>query len=120
KLEDGTLVFSVRNAKGIVSLAQYGVVEFHPWGSTLARIDRPDLLVWDLDPDPALPLEELFGAALLLRDFLSSHGVDTVLKTSGGKGLHLVAKIAKRYAWDVVKPFTKAVAEAVAEMNPRR
>lgn len=119
-LEDGSSVFEIRQLEGIVSLAQFGAIEFHPWGATLSRIERPDLLVWDLDPSPGLPLAELRGAALLLRDYLAGHGVSTVLKTSGGKGFHLVASVARRHDWTLMKAFAKAVAEAVAAMNPHR
>lgn len=120
KLDDGTTIFQISKVEGILSLAQYGVIEFHPWGAMTSNVERPDLLIWDLDPGEGVLPGELLGAALLLRDYLAERGVTTVVKTSGGKGLHLVARIARRHGWDVMKPFTKAVAEAVAAMNPRK
>lgn len=119
-LHDGTTIFQITKVEGLLSLAQYGVIEFHPWGALVSNVEKPDLLVWDLDPGEGVPLGELLGAALLLRDYLAERGVSTVVKTSGGKGLHLVARITRRHGWEVMKPFTKAVAEAVAAMNPRK
>ncbi len=119
-LGDGTKIFSIRDVEGLVGLAQFGVIEFHPWGSTLPKEDQPDRLIWDLDPDPAVPLEEVLGAALLLRDYLRDRDLPPLLKTSGGKGYHLVLPIRRKHGWEVMKPFTKAVADAVAAMNPKR
>lgn len=119
-LDDGTKIFTIRDVEGLVSLAQFGVIEFHPWGSTLPKEDKPDRLIWDLDPDPAISHEEVLGTALLLRDYLRGHDLPPLLKTSGGKGYHLVLPIRRKHGWEVMKPFSKAVAEAVAAMNPRK
>lgn len=119
-LDDGTKIFTITGVEGLVSLAQFGVIEFHPWGSTLPKEDKPDRLIWDLDPDKEVPHDEVLGAALLLRDYLRERGLPPLLKTSGGKGYHLVLPIKRMHDWEVMKPFTKAVADAVAAMNPRR
>ena len=119
-LDDGTETFYVTNIKGIVSLAQFGAIEIHPWGSPLGNVDKPDQLIWDLDPDKEVPWSEILGAAFLLRDFLSERGLETVVKTSGGKGLHIILPLKKVHGWDVMKAFSKAVASAVAQFNTKR
>jgi bifunctional non-homologous end joining protein LigD len=119
-LDDGSEVISIKNLKGLISLVQFGVVEIHPWGATLAKPDKPDQIIWDLDPDKSIPWKEVLGAAFLLRDFLAGHDLETQVKTSGGKGLHIVLHLKRQHGWDVMKPFAKAVAAAVAEQNPRR
>lgn len=120
QLPDGTSIFYVKTVKGIVSLAQFGVIEFHPWGAPLPTAQKPDVLVWDLDPDAAVPWNEVLGAAFLIRDFLAGHGLETQLKTSGGKGLHIMLHLKKNHDWETMRTFSKAVATAVAEMNPKR
>lgn len=119
-LVDGTTIFYLRNIRGLISLAQFGAIEFHPWGSRMPRPDKPDLLIWDLDPDPTVPWPEVLGAAFLIRDFLSGHGLHPLVKTSGGKGLHLILFIKRTHDWESMREFTKAVAREVAASNPSR
>lgn len=119
-LPDGTTVFSVAGITGLVSLAQYGAIEFHPWGSTLDKPDIAEFLTWDLDPDSSVAWNETLGAAFLLRDHLLELGLDPMVKTSGGKGLHIMVRIRRVHGWDVMKKFTKDVSRAVAAMNPNR
>ncbi|WAC21719.1 DNA ligase D [Luteolibacter sp. SL250] len=119
-LEDGTEIFYVKDLKGIISLAQFGMVEIHPWGAAFPNLDKPDQIIWDLDPDSAVPWKETLGAAFLLRDFLAERGLETMVKTSGGKGLHVILPLKRVHGWDVIKPFSKAVAGAIAEFNPKR
>jgi len=120
QLPDGSEIFYVKKPQGLVSLAQFGAIEFHPWGSPLKNVEKPDFLTWDLDPEESVPWKEVLGAALLLHDYLANHGLTTVVKTSGGKGLHIMLNLKPKHDWDILKPFTKAVASAVAEFNPRR
>ncbi len=119
-LGDGTEIFYVKDLKGILSLAQFGMIEIHPWGAGFPNLDKPDQLIWDLDPDSTVPWKEILGAAFLLRDFLAERGLQTIAKTSGGKGIHVILPLKKVHGWDVMKPFSKAVASAVAEFNPKR
>ncbi|WP_035609231.1 DNA ligase D [Haloferula sp. BvORR071] len=119
-LDDGTEVIYITSLDGLISLIQFGVLEIHPWGASLTNVDKPDTLIWDLDPDKSVPWEEVKGAALLLRDFLASHDLETQVKTSGGKGLHVMLYLKRTHDWDTLKPFTRAVAAAVAEHNPTR
>lgn len=119
-LDDGTEVLSIRSVEGLVSLAQHGVLEVHPWGSRLDRPDRPDLLIWDLDPDDDVPWKLVLGAAFLIRDFLADKGLRTWTKTSGGKGVHVMLPLRRRHAWDLLKPFARGVAREIAALNPGR
>jgi bifunctional non-homologous end joining protein LigD len=120
KLPDGDDVIFVTDVKGLVSLAQFSAIEFHPWGSPLKNVEKPDFLTWDLDPDDSVPWKEVLGAALLLRDYLRERNLEPVVKTSGGKGLHIILQLKPKHDWSVMKPFAKAVASAVASFNPAR
>jgi bifunctional non-homologous end joining protein LigD len=120
ELRGGSKVFYVKDINGLVALAQFGAVEFHPWGCRMDRPERPDLLIWDLDPDPAVPWPEVLGAALLLRDYLEGEGLTTVVKTSGGKGLHIMLYLKRTHEWPIIREFTKAVAQVIATHNPKR
>jgi bifunctional non-homologous end joining protein LigD len=120
KLPGGDEVFYVKNVKGLVSLAQFGAIEFHPWGAPLPAAEKPDFLTWDLDPDDAVPWNEVLGAAFLLRDYLAERGLSTLVKTSGGKGLHIMLHLKRSHEWEVMKAFAKQVAGAIAAFNPKR
>lgn len=120
ELPDGTSVFSIKDVKGLVSLAQFGVIEIHPWGAPLPTGEKPDFLTWDLDPDAAVPWKEVLGAAMLVRDYLAERGLKAIVKTSGGKGLHILLHIKRTQPWEVMKTFSKAVAAEVAAYNPKR
>lgn len=120
KLGDGSTVFSISKPADLAALAQYGAIEFHPWGSTLGKPDIAEFLTWDLDPDPLVEWNEVLGAAFLLRDFLNGMGLEPMVKTSGGKGLHVMLRIRRTHEWDAMKLFTKDVSSAVAAFNPDR
>jgi bifunctional non-homologous end joining protein LigD len=87
---------------------------------SLAHIDKPDRIVFDLDPDEDLPLAMLKAATIEVRDFLADLGFKSFLKSTGGKGLHLVAPLTPKLGWDEVKPFTKAIADALVAARPDR
>jgi hypothetical protein len=97
-----------------------GTLELHTWGSRTDRIERPDRLTFDLDPDPTLPWEQLIDGAYKLRERLSDLGLSAFVKTTGGKGLHVVAPIARRHGWEDIKEFSKMVAESVVREAPER
>jgi bifunctional non-homologous end joining protein LigD len=96
-----------------------GVIELHVWGSTTRDLDKPDRMVFDLDPDVSVPWREVTGAARLTRERLEALGLESFLKTSGGKGLHVLVPLSRRDDWDEVKEFSRAVAESIAAENPR-
>jgi bifunctional non-homologous end joining protein LigD len=110
----------VDDADGLIALAQIGALEVHAWGSRADNIERPDRLIFDLDPEPAVSWKDVVAAAREVRSFLQELGLETFLKTTGGKGLHLVAPIERRHAWDEVKSFCKTVAESIASIRPDR
>lgn len=105
---------------GLISLVQLGVLEFHPWGSRVEDLERPDLMIFDLDPGEGVAGEAVADCARLLRDRLAALGLTGFLKTTGGKGLHVVAPLVPRAGWEEVKEFARAVAEDAASSDPRR
>lgn len=111
---------AVSDLKGLLGLVQMGVLEFHIWGSHRDKIEQPDYAVFDLDPDEGLSWERVAEAALAMRSVLEALGLQSFLKTTGGKGLHIVFPLTRRAGWDEVKAFTKAIAEAMAAAEPQR
>jgi bifunctional non-homologous end joining protein LigD len=93
-------------------------VEFHTWGATVPDIRHPDRITMDLDPDEALPWKALVEATLLTRTLVESLGLRCFLKTTGGKGLHVVAPINPALEWDDVKAFTQRIAETLVKARP--
>jgi bifunctional non-homologous end joining protein LigD len=105
---------------GLFGLVQIGALEIHDWGVSLAHINEPDRLVFDLDPDEGLALATLKAAATEVRDFLADLGFTSFFKSTGGKGLHLVAPLQPKLGWKEVKPFAKAIADALVQARPDR
>ncbi len=110
----------VRTLEGLYALVQLGTLEIHGWGSRSDRPDRPDQITFDLDPGPRVPWDSVIPAAQLLRTLLEGLGLRGFLKTTGGKGLHVVVPIARRYGWDEVKAFSKAVAAQLVRFDARQ
>jgi bifunctional non-homologous end joining protein LigD len=104
----------------LTALAQMGVLEIHVWGATWPNIEHPDMLVFDLDPDPAVPWPALADGARFVRDVLRSVGLESFVKTTGGKGLHVVAPITPSEDWKGARRFCKGVAETVVSEAPDR
>ncbi|HTM18981.1 MAG TPA: non-homologous end-joining DNA ligase, partial [Kofleriaceae bacterium] len=119
--EEGSGIYMyAQDLAGIVALAQLGVLEIHPWGCHADKVERPDQIIFDIDPDPAVDWEVVAGTALLFRERLGDLGLTSFVKTTGGKGLHVVAPIERRLGWDELKEFTRAIAEGLAAEQPRR
>jgi bifunctional non-homologous end joining protein LigD len=110
----------IKDASGLVALVQMGVLEIHPWGARIDRPDRPDRIVFDLDPGDGLAFADVAQAAQEVRARLEAQGLAAFAKTTGGKGMHVVVPIARRHTWQAVKAFAKATAEAMAADAPRR
>ncbi|HVJ65582.1 MAG TPA: non-homologous end-joining DNA ligase [Bdellovibrionota bacterium] len=109
---------SVDSPEGLIALAQFGVLEIHTWNTTFAHIENPDQWVFDLDPDPHVPWNSVIDTAFAVRDLLKTYGLRSFVKTTGGKGLHVVAPVEPKFDWDLGKAFAKAVCEDIASSNP--
>jgi len=105
---------------GLVAAVQMGAVEFHSWGARIDKPDRPDRLVFDLDPDDAIGFAEVKSAAITLRDRLSDLGLPSWAMVSGGKGLHLVTPLRRSVTWDTVKLFSQLFAKLLSDAEPER
>lgn len=110
----------IDEAEGLLNAAQIGVLELHLWGSRVDDIERPDRLVFDLDPDPTVGFDDVKRAATHLRDALDALGLQSFPLLTGGKGIHVVAPMVRRHEWPVVKAFAKALAERFAQDDPAR
>jgi bifunctional non-homologous end joining protein LigD len=111
---------AVDSLTGLIYLVQMGVLELHIWGSHIDDIEKPDYIVFDLDPDEGLSWERVVEGTLKVREKLEGLGLRTWLKTTGGKGLHVCVPITRRGEWDEVKAFTKAVVESIVADEPGR
>ncbi|MBV8165296.1 MAG: DNA ligase D [Alphaproteobacteria bacterium] len=110
----------VKDVKGLLGLVQMGVLEIHPWGAGVKDVERPDRLTFDLDPDEGLGWQRVVEASFEVRDALQELGLQSFLKTTGGKGLHVVVPIKPALDWDDAKAFCKAVVEQLAGAAPQR
>jgi bifunctional non-homologous end joining protein LigD len=110
----------IKDLPGLISLVQMGVLEMHPWPARADNVERPDFLVFDLDPSEEVPWKAIIAGAQELRERLEDAGLTTYLRTSGGKGLHIVVPIARRNTWDEVKAFAKSVADKMTSDAPDR
>jgi bifunctional non-homologous end joining protein LigD len=108
-----------KDADSVIELVQFGVLEFHPWGATEHDPDRADRIVFDLDPGEDVDWSRVVAAARLVRKLLEQAGLESFLRTTGGKGLHVVLPLDPPCAWDVVKDFTQGFAKAIAELHPQ-
>ena len=110
----------VRDAEGVMELVQLNALEFHPWGSTAEHPDHANRVVFDLDPGPGVAWAEVKRAARHLRDLLAELELESFLRTSGGKGLHVVVPLNPGCEWNLVKTFAHGFADALAQSEPRR
>jgi bifunctional non-homologous end joining protein LigD len=118
---DGPEFYGVLNdPAGLISLVQLNALELHTWNSRADRLDRPDRFIIDLDPDPGISRDQLVDGALHVRDLLEEIGLESFLKTTGGKGFHVVVPLVRRSGWDEVKAFSAAVASLLAQAAPDR
>ncbi len=116
---DAPLV-AVDGLPGLLGMVQGGALEIHPWGSQLDDLERPDFITMDLDPGPGVAWTAVIDAAREVRERLREAGFISFVKTSGGKGLHVVAPLKPKAEWREVKAFTKGIAEAMAADDPER
>jgi bifunctional non-homologous end joining protein LigD len=109
---------TLSTAEALTGLAQMGVLEVHPWGSRNEDLEHPDRLIFDLDPDETLGWNVLTEAAAEVRRRLKAIGLESFLKTTGGKGLHVVVPIASKLGWPEAKEFAHGFVNAMEKANP--
>ncbi|KFF85009.1 DNA ligase D [Pseudomonas syringae] len=113
-------LMEIDSVQALVGAAQMGAIELHTWGAMRDRIETPDHFVLDLDPDPALPWRSMIEATQMVLAVLEELGLEAFLKTSGGKGMHIIVPLARQADWDTVKAFAKAIAEFASRQLPER
>ncbi|MEP6861009.1 MAG: non-homologous end-joining DNA ligase [Deltaproteobacteria bacterium] len=120
-IEDSEAVkdhMAVKDRAGLVALAQLGILEVHTWGTHLDKIERPDIMVFDLDPDVGVAWDRVALAAIELRGLLHELDLASFVKTTGGKGLHVCVPFERKLEWDQMKAFTKSVSEEMERRQP--
>jgi bifunctional non-homologous end joining protein LigD len=110
---------TLSTAEALAGLAQMGVLEVHPWGSRNDDLEHPDRIIIDLDPDAAISWATLSDAAAQVRQELKKIGLESFLKSTGGKGLHVVAPIEPESDWTVIKQFAHAFVMSLEKANSR-
>lgn len=116
--EDGAVLLAIESPEALVEAAQMGMLELHAWNAVAPDLQHPDRFVLDLDPDPALPWRRMIEATRLTLTLLEELGLQAYLKTSGGKGMHVLVPLAGEQGWDEVKAFSKAIAGHMAKLIP--
>ena len=114
------LYLYIEDVAGLVAMVQMGTLEIHPWGVRIEKPDRPDRIIFDLDPAEELGFADVVRAALEVRERLEAIGLRSFVKTTGGKGLHVVVPIAPEHDWRDAKAFAKSFSEAMAADSPDR
>jgi len=108
----------VKDLPSLISLVQVAVLELHVWGARADRLDRPDIMVLDLDPDPTVSWRRVADTAQVLRELLGELGLNSFVRSTGGKGLHVVTPLLRRSTWDEVKGFAQAIARQLVSAAP--
>lgn len=106
------------NREGLLSLVQMGVLEIHPWGSRIDNLEYPDIITFDLDPAPELPWNKVVKAAFVVKQTLEQFNLKSFVKTTGGKGLHVVIPIKPTHNWDVIKNFAHSLVLFLEQEDP--
>ncbi len=114
------LYFYVENVFGILNEVQMGTLEFHTWGSSVDELEKPDMMVFDLDPDEGMELSRVRQGVLDVKSILDELSLNSYLKTSGGKGYHVVVPLKPMVTWDTFHDFARRVAEVMEQKWPDR
>ncbi|MFN7172604.1 MAG: non-homologous end-joining DNA ligase [Fimbriimonadaceae bacterium] len=117
---DGENYLAITEPDGLLQACQMGTIEFHPWGSTLQDLERPDMIVFDLDPGEGTEWKEVVQGAQYLRERLETLGLKPFVRLTGGKGLHLVLRILPELEWPEVKQICRTLAEQMEKEKPDR
>ncbi|APD13314.1 non-homologous end-joining DNA ligase [Pandoraea pulmonicola] len=113
-------LMQIDDVRGLVGAVQMGTVEFHTWNARSDLIERPDRVIFDLDPGKGVEFAQIRDGAELIRSLMEELGLEVFVKTSGGKGLHVVAPLARRHDWELAKGFAERVARHMARVFPDR
>jgi bifunctional non-homologous end joining protein LigD len=114
-------VYPVANTlAAVLSLVQIGSLELHTWGSRTSLLEKPDRMIFDLDPDPSVAWAAVVDAAHEIHTLLKDLGLKSFVKTTGGKGLHVVVPLQRKHSWDEVKTFSQALARHLEARSPER
>lgn len=108
----------IDSVKGLISLVQFGTLEFHPWGSRADRLESPDRMIFDLDPSEGIPWKEIVEAAFRFRALLEDIGLRSFARTTGGKGLHVVVPLQRRSDWGEIGAVAAAAADRMVRRHP--
>lgn len=111
--------FYLQDKIGIIAEAQMGTIEFHTWGSKIQKINKPDVMVFDLDPDENMPIAKLRKGVKLLKKLLDDLNLVSFLKTSGGKGYHIVVPFSNCKNWEIFYNFAKKIADLLEATYPK-
>jgi bifunctional non-homologous end joining protein LigD len=118
--KNGQEIYSVCDSiEGVTALVQLGALEIHVWGSRDNNLEKPDQMIFDLDPAEDVEWERVINAAFLLRDRLADLGLKSFVKTTGGKGLHIAVPLRPKEEWEGVKEFSRVIAESIVNRSPR-
>jgi bifunctional non-homologous end joining protein LigD len=113
-------LLAVASADGLLAAAQLNVIEFHTWNALADAIDKPDRMTFDLDPGEGVSWRSVQESAVLVRELLAQLGLASFVKTSGGKGLHVVTPLKRRHDFATVKAFSHAIVDHLAATIPQR
>jgi bifunctional non-homologous end joining protein LigD len=113
-------MLEVPTAEGLLSAAQWNVVEFHTQNAVGKSYEKPNRMIFDLDPGKGIEWSQIQEAAMIMKAFLDQLELPSFLKTSGGKGLHLVVPLKPSYGWEEVKGFSQAIVQHIATTIPDR
>ncbi len=108
----------IKDEEGLMALVQLGVLEIHPWGSRIDDVEKPDVIVFDLDPAPDVAWKKVIEAACFIRDQLEQLNLVSFVKTTGGKGLHVSVPIKRQYSWDEIKAYSQAFVKYMVSLQP--
>lgn len=111
---------AIDSLQGLVGCVQMNTVELHTWGSTTKDIEAPDRFVLDLDSDPVLPWRSVVEATKLTLAVLDELKLTAFLKTTGGKGMHIIVPLTPDADWDIVKKYSKSISEFMARQIPEQ
>lgn len=117
---DGAEYLYVDDVEGVLELVQMNTLEFHPWGSRVDDPDKPDRLIFDIDPAAGVEWKAVVACARGIRERLGDVGLASFARTSGGKGLHVVAPFRRGPSWDEVKAFCEGIADAMVDAAPKQ